>query len=455
MAIYEMTTKLEIPEGFGDFQVVESKIVEACREAGRSLMQKVFLDYEAQVIEKRPVQKKDQREKTYETLVGKISLKRWRVRDVFKKKYFYPVDAWMGIKGHQRVSPGLTEAIMEQAVMRPYGQATKVCEKLTGFKRSVMGNWKLVQGVGMKRREAVPRSPDWKEKSLPVLLPDKPDPCPILGVDPDATYVRPRRKSDTNHELKMAVLYTHRKKKGKKRWELLGKQVVLGSVREGAPDLFCRVTEKAVSEYGLHSRSRVIVHGDGDPWIKQFGHYCPQTLLRLDPYHVFKKIREATDVEEIPKDWIADFYQNPRSLIGKVEALGKEMADQKDRERIDQLIGYLRNNEEGMRRSGVSKAVKKQFPRMYLRGSGTVESNVFQMICQRFKAPRMMWSKEGLNNLSHLRQEYLNRSFDFKKTILPREHCKRQTAMDELREVARDLEKDHPPPSPLPSREGE
>lgn len=40
MAIYEMTTQVEIPEGFGDFQALELKVVETAREAGRALIEK-------------------------------------------------------------------------------------------------------------------------------------------------------------------------------------------------------------------------------------------------------------------------------------------------------------------------------------------------------------------------------------------------------------------------------
>src|SRR3989338_4387830 len=143
MAVYEMTTQVEIPEDFGDFQAIELKLVESSREAGRGLLQRIFLDYEGRFIEKRPVQKKDQREKVFETLLGKISLKRWRVKDVFKK-CVYPVDEWMGLEPHQKVTPGLAGVIVEQMVLHPYGQATKICVKLTGIKRSVMSNWKLV-----------------------------------------------------------------------------------------------------------------------------------------------------------------------------------------------------------------------------------------------------------------------------------------------------------------------
>lgn len=58
MATYEMTTKVEIAEDFGDFQEIELKIIEASREAGRGLMQKILLDYETSNIEKRRFRKK-------------------------------------------------------------------------------------------------------------------------------------------------------------------------------------------------------------------------------------------------------------------------------------------------------------------------------------------------------------------------------------------------------------
>src|SRR3989338_5305806 len=445
MPKYQLSIEIDLPENFGAFQALELKIVEISRESGRNLLGQILKDFETKFFEKkRAIQKQDQREKKFETLLGVIPLTRWRVFDVFKQKCVYPLDEWMGLGVRQKVSPGLHSEIIEQCAQRPYGQASKVCAKLSGVKRSVTGNWKLVQGFAKKEREKGEALilPDWKKQALPVLLPDRPDPCPILGVDPDATYVKPRRKTDTNHELKMAVLYTHRKSEGKKknRWLLGQKQVILGSVRESASDLFNRVTDKAVKEYGLHGESRVLVHGDGDGWIKRFQEeYCPQAMNRLDPYHVFKKIREATGVEEMPKEWIKDFYTNPASLIWKLEEFRRQFYQKEDKEKMDGLLGYLRNNKEGMKPSGVSKQIKNQFPRMYRRGSGTIESNIFQSIYQRFKMPRMMWSKEGLNNLSFLRQNYLNKSFGFQKVTVPKENYRPMTYMDEIREVARDL----------------
>lgn len=440
MAIYEMTTTVEIPENFGSFQALELKVLEAARESGRVLLGKILRDYEARLIERKAVQKKDQREKAFETLLGKIVLKRWRVKDVFKKKCVYPVDAWMGLAPYQKASPGLVETIIKQCVEKPYGKAAKVVALISGVKKTTTATWKLIQGESQRQQSKMPPPDDWKGKTLPELKPASQDICPILGVDPDATYARPRRKTDKKHEIKMVVIYTGKKRKGQKRWALLGKQVVMNVVNESADVLFNRVTDKAVREYGLHQGSRVVSHGDGDPWIKNFkDDYCPQTLLRLDPYHVFEKMHLALGQKEIPESWYDDFYTSPGHLIGKVRNLRKEMAEANDREKLEQLANYLENNREGMEPSGVPIEIKKKYAGMYRRGSGTIESNIFLGICQRFKAPRMMWSEAGLKNLCFLREEYLNHSFQFTKVTVPREAYKEMTYADELRDIVRDL----------------
>lgn len=56
-----------------------------------------------------------------------------------------------------------------------------------------------------------------------------------------------------------------------------------------------------MSHYGAHRETGVIIHGDGDPWIKGLKeNYWDQALLRLDPWHIGKKIRLATGLREVP-----------------------------------------------------------------------------------------------------------------------------------------------------------
>lgn len=443
MAMYKMTIEVEVAEDFGLFQEVEKNICEEFRKGSCELVKQVMLDYEKRWISKHAVQKKDHRLKSYDTLLGSFSLERWRVWSVFLQKYIYPVDLWMGLSGRQRISVGLMEEVVHQAVRVPYEKAASEIEKISGVKKSGSGIWCVVQSESQRRQAEIAWKAGKEEalifagKPLAILNPGYEDPCPILGVDPDGTYVRPRRKLDKRHELKMAVLYQSRvcEGKSKKRWALKQKQGVMGLAEEGAEALFYRVMLKAKQDYGLHSNTRVIVHGDGDAWIRQFGDdWCPQALNRLDPYHVFKKMREATGLEKLPSDWYHDFYTNPTLLQEKLKKLKKELADIEDREKIESLLTYLKNNEEGMRPSGVPQEIKDKYPRMYRRGSGTIESNIFQNICQRFKAPRMMWSKQGLNNLCFLREQELNKTYDFKRNKIEKGMFRENTFMQEMKE---------------------
>jgi len=442
MAIYEMTRKVEIQDKWGEYQAIEEQVLEARDEAGLKLMEQVMRGYEAAMSEKEKFLKKDRRDKRYDTLLGTLFLKRWRVREK-GKGFKYVLDEWLKLGPRETVSPGLKKEMIVQCVTLPYEKATVMLEKISGVKRGVMTTWRLIQKEARIRLAVVAQANDWKKRGLPELMPGVKDPCPIIAIDPDATYVRGRRKTDKHHEVKLAVLYTKRepvkKSKGRLRWRLGQKQVVIVPANSDADKLFNEVTEKAVKDYGLHSSTRVPCHGDGDPWIKRLRRdYISQTLNRLDPYHLFKKMRMATGVEELPKDWVKDSYKDPDRLIEKIEEFGQQFVDKEDVERIEGLLTYLQNNRDGMKPSKVGKAIKKKNPRMYLRGSGPIESNVDWAVGSRFKRSRMNWSTPGFDNLSFLRMEHLNGLTDFKKVSVPKEHYKSDT-VKEIKEFLREL----------------
>lgn len=413
MARYQLTTILEINDDSEGFKEIERRVVDESRRVGRELLAKIMRDHEQKGFQNQKLIKKDRRKKVYETLLGRISMERWRSRGSR-----YPLDEWLGLKGRERVSPGLKQETIRQCATQPFAKAAAHIYQLTGIEKSPMSYWCLFQTEAMRRRSHRPLLPSWHKKMIPRLYPGASDPCPILGIDPDATYVRPRRKGDTRHEVKMAVMYTHRspigKAKGDLRWALGNKQVVVGDVSTEADVLFNRATHKAVTEYGLHSKSRSLCHGDGDPWIKRLKDYfISQTLDRLDPRHVFENIRRATDIETIPASWIRDFYKSPGSLIEKLQRFKRQLADDEDQERVTSLMGYLQNNRRGMEPSRVPRSIKQKYPRMYRRGSGTIESNIDWVIGCRCKRSRMNWSKRGLNNMLLIREDLLNKGLEF------------------------------------------
>jgi hypothetical protein len=241
----------------------------------------------------------------------------------------------------------------------------------------------------------------------------KSDPCPILAIDPDATYCHNQVKEATDHEVKVAVLYTGKEPEGRnhKRWRLQHRQVLISKPGENPRDFFNRVTMKAMSHYGAHQGSQVVIHGDGDPWIKSLKtNYFDGALIRLDPWHVAKRIVQTTGEKEIPSEWWEAIYGNPDRLVLllRMWMIQKTRPRSEGRQKMEDLIQYIRNNRDGLLPSGISPETKAKYPRMFIRGSGTIESHVGHAFAARFKQPRMSWSKQGLENLCYLREKFLN-----------------------------------------------
>lgn len=406
--------EVELPEDGGLFQEAEAKIKEVVNQAGVNLMNQVMEKYEAFILGKRKsFWKKDQREKKFQTIVGETKRERWRVFDWKEKKCRYPLDEWMGV-GHKKVTPALQRSIVEACVQRPFRQATKEVEKWTGVKRSAVSDWQLVQAVAKEEMKKAMTIPDWYLKMIPVLNPKiTEDPCPMLGIDTDATYVHNQKKEEPDLEIKEAILYTGKKKEGKKRFKLLHKQVLFSRADETVQDFFNRVTTCAIGHYGAHRDTQVVIHGDGDPWIKGLKEdYWDRALIRLDPWHVGKKIRIATGLKEVPKEWWQSIYGQPDLLMNQLSMrkVANTAPKSKEREKMDELIGYIKNNRAGLLPSNISPEVKKKYPGMFKRGSGTIESNIGCGLADRFKQRRMSWSSKGLDHLSFLREKFLNGS---------------------------------------------
>ena len=411
--ILNATMEVELPEDFGTFQEAERKIKGAVFQAGIHLMNELMEKYELEILKKKRFWKKDLREKKFQTIVGEVKRKRWRVFDGIERRCRYPLDEWMGVT-KERATPALKKVLVTSAVQRSFRQSTVEVEQWTHVKRSVMSNWKLVQEVAREEMKKELSVSDWYLKLIPALGPKMEDPCPILCMDPDATYVKNQDSSKPDHEIKMMVMYTGKKMEGKnkKRLKLVNKQILFSRADEEVRDFFNRCTAFAMSHYGAHRNTKVIIHGDGDPWIKGYKeNYWDKALLRLDPWHVGKKIRLATGLKEVPKEWWQSIYGKPDLLMTQLGLWKLQYANipgSKEREKIEELIGYIKNNREGLLPSKVPMDEKKKYFGMYKRGSGTIESNIGHGIADRFKQRRMSWSKQGLENLSFLREKFLN-----------------------------------------------
>lgn len=373
--ILKLTTEVELPENLGSFQEAEAKVKEAVFASGQKLMGELMRMVESAVLERKQFWKKDLKAKRFQTLVGEVKMTRWRVWDWKEKRHRYPLDEWMQVCPQEKATPALQQAIVEACVQRSYRQATREVEHWTGVKRSPVTNWKLIQQVAQVQQSKEPPVPDWYLKPFPSLDPRfKEDPCPILGIDPDATYCHNQDGFGKDHEVKLAVLYTGKEPEDgkKKRWRLVNKQIFFSRSHETVREFHNRVTQMAMSRYGAHGHSQIVIHGDGDPWIKSLKtNHWDQAVIRLDPWHVMKKIRLATGLREVPAEWKSLIYGHPDRLIFQLHSfkLQKTAPHSEPRQKMDDLIGYLKNNREGLLPSGVPPEIKEKYPRMYIPGA--------------------------------------------------------------------------------------
>lgn len=414
-----VTTTVLLPEDRESWQVkdLEQRFLQAGLEAARLAYLQTLRDYETHLLKRHPEwDRKERPVKKVATCLGEIRYQRYRVWDRELGGSRYPLDEVLGMKEKERVSQDYKSSVTEQSVQRSYRQSAKEIKRQSFVQRSAMSQWRLVQQTALGKRAEKQQSEtiiDWKRN----LLPDSPrindlDPCPALGIDLDDTYCRSwkTKKLLKDHNVRVAVLYRHKERVSKHRWKLKDKTVVTSGPGESLELFLNRVTQTAITHYGLHDKTLVVIHGDGDPQIRNYAlSHFPKALYRLDPWHVKKKIKEAFGFKQLPDSWYQDIYGKPDALIAKIKEYSKQFADDdSSKEKIDALMQYLQNNRNGLLPSGVSKATKQKYPRLFLRGSGTIERNVGWTVNDRFKLPRMSWSQNGLENLLFLRENYLN-----------------------------------------------
>lgn len=417
MATYMIATEVQLPEDFSQWQVkdLEQMLLDKGRKAMCETFAQILKDYEKALLKSRSDwDLKERWTKKLATSFGVVKFQRYRVWDRKAHKSCYPLDEALGIRKWRKETLRYRSLVVNQAVQRSYRQTNREIQNQTGVKRSAMSVWSLIQQEGLEKRIQQQRPLSWRK----LLLPDPPqlgkeDPCPSLGIDLDETYCRSWKTKRWEKDLgvRVAVLYRHKVRVGKKRWLLKDKQVIASAPQEGLAHFLDRVTQHAVTHYGLHQATKVVVHGDGDPWIRNFAlRYFASALYRLDPWHVRKKIREATGLKVFPDSWEKSIFGDPDRLILSLNGFKVQRTSPRspERQKIEDLVGYLQNNREGLLPSGVSQSVKQRFPRLYLRGSGTIERNIAWTVNDRFKQPRMSWSKRGLENLLLLREGYLN-----------------------------------------------
>jgi len=151
--------------------------------------------------------------------------------------------------------------------------------------------------------------------------------------------------------------------------------------------------------YGAHRVEKVMLLGDGEPWIAGLGSdWLPMATYQCDWWHVGAKVREflRSDLPRYPR-WRARAFRGPLRLARDLKA-GRHRGDP---EEARLLAAYLEHN------AGALYTFRRMGPGHWLHGSGPVEKHVELTVNRRFKRRGMRWSRRGARNLLAIRLEVI------------------------------------------------
>lgn len=400
------------------FAEMEKDVLKKIEEAKQSILKQIFSGYENYTLPKPRYALKDRRAKRFHTIIGEQSYERYRAYDRKSGEIVCPLDQWLGVEGNEKVCGLLKDEIIRLSVDCPFRFVARELKRWTANDLGKDTIWAVTQRVGQKcwkekndkrrwkRHEPLPKPEEIHSQQTDV------EPSEILCIGIDGTYVKRQEKrvrTRKKHDVKVAVLYTG-KKKIHGDMKLQNRTTVIQARSEKLNDFLGRVTAQAIEQYGLNQNTTVLLFGDGDAWIKRFKDYVPQAHYRLDPWHVYEKITLAFGLSEVPSEWKRLVYGNPEGLIAAIKTLQSSLISDPTTNHtlISELITYLENNKEGLRPWSVSKDLQQKHSALFTWGSGHVESQIQLAVYDRHKLNRMSWSKRGLQNLSTLRENRLN-----------------------------------------------
>ena len=372
-------------------------IERACAEAGRAAAREAMVGICRRLEASRSSRARRARHgrcRTILTRVGYITISRGRSRRPDGTRHF-PLDDRLGLAPHHEAPPWVRRRGCHLAAEHPYREAARLLSSDVGAPVDHRAIWRWVQAEGDARLKA--RAERVNAMFIDGEAPPEP-PTPIpqaLTVAADATGIRLIEGGGT---VKVAVAFTASKQVGTTLKRRLVDKMVFADVAE-VDDFGRSLAYGLEARYGAHRIPRLMLLGDGEPWIAGLGtDWLPGARYQCDWWHVGAKVKEfcRTDLARHSR-WRRRAFRSPLRLAKDLRA-GRHHGDP---EHARLLAAYLEANAAHL------YTFRSMGPGHWLRGSGPVEKHVELTVNRRFKRRGMRWSRGGARRLLAIRLEVI------------------------------------------------
>lgn len=395
---------LSLIENAANFKDLEKKIYEYfCNEACK-FMQLVLESMDEEIMltrNKKRYRLKNStgREGSIITLMGEVKYNRKYYKCIDDDGviyYGYLLDEKIGKNSKGKLSENVKEAAVETALRVSYRKSAELINSNNTYSISPQTIWNEVQKTGEKAK--VLENQYVKKYLSGELKGDKE--VPVLFEEKDGVYVSIQGKKK-KQEIKVAKVYEGWEKKtpGSKEYSTVNRIYIAGF--EDGTTFDTRVNSKIAGRYNVDKIEKKIINADGAAWAKQEQEVDATIIQQLDPFHIhqaiLRKIRDKNKAKKIRK------YANKNNfedVFLELEGLYDIEKNEKEREKILELITYLSQNVEHL-----SRYTEREIPLpegIEYRGMGTLEGSHHNVICDRMKNRGMSWSITGAEKMAKL-----------------------------------------------------
>ena len=377
---------------------------------------KLGQDYIREILEKQDQKLRNKRNKSrlinvgkrqtvIKTLLGNITFKRTLYRDIRTNQTIFLLDNNCNLYKTGQYSENVVEMVLKFVAVNSFRETSKIIEETTGLNISHQAVKNIVEDHGnsylVAEEEKIQKSGDLKS--------DK-EPSKVIFNEQDGVWLNLQGK-DRNifgrkKEVKLGISYEGWTKNNN-RFNLFNKIAYGGMIdieeyrykKEGLINYHYKIDKNTI----------FLLNADGGTWTKDIDNVYD--YYQLDIYHRNRNIVKAINNKKIRQEIVLaiDLDKDVNKALKIINEYKSTLKDKGDIKRCNDFFVYINNFKNNLLR--YTDVIKLPEPPtgIYYRNMGTMEGNIWNIVCKRMKNNHSLWSVRGCNNmLSLLIQRYNN-----------------------------------------------
>lgn len=391
------------------FKELEQNIFQAACHIARKTTKELLESRDDEIAAQRDKKKyrnKGKRRTSIKTVYGEVEYERRvyeRKLDDGKRAYVYLLEEQMKMDKIGLISSNLAEKIAQTVVESPFRITAEVISNTCGQCISHGGVWNLTQKIG----EKISEEEDFAVKQMEAGRSTGQRQVEVLFEEMDGLWLKMQKgqgKKAAGKEMKIATTYEGWDADSKKASRLVGKTVIAGMEKSEG---FLKKREAQISNiYDVDEIGLRILNGDGGSWIGD--PYADELIEQLDRFHIVKEIKGKIWDEEYQAELLKLLEKDEvDGLLEAVQIYADSVAtneiEDKREEKALELLKYLKNNEEKIKRYDNRGKEIPQAPKgMVYKHMGVQENQNATVIASRMKHGRKRWSISGAEHMAKL-----------------------------------------------------